>query len=201
MVRRPTDGSGSSARLEQAILDAGTRCIRRWGVAKTSLDDIAREAGCSRATEYRIFPGGRASLWRAIATREVERFFETLSTLLQATGSVEDLLVAGFTEASVRIRQHAAPRFLLMYDPDDEVTQPLHASDVVAVASEFAASHLERFLPAERAHSVAELSVRLIVSYLSVPSDHLDPSDESAARDLVRRYVLPVVTAPAPTLA
>ena len=30
-------------------------CIARYGLAKTTLDDVAREAGCSRATLYRYF--------------------------------------------------------------------------------------------------------------------------------------------------
>ena len=39
------------------LLDATLACIARVGVSKTTLDDVAREAGCSRATLYRYFPG------------------------------------------------------------------------------------------------------------------------------------------------
>jgi len=46
--------------LEQRMVAAAVRCVARWGLAKTSLDDIAREAGSSRATAYRVFPGGIA---------------------------------------------------------------------------------------------------------------------------------------------
>ena len=45
--------------LEQRMVAAAIRCVSRWGLAKTSLDDIAREAGASRATAYRVFPGGK----------------------------------------------------------------------------------------------------------------------------------------------
>ena len=51
----------SDAPLEQRILAATIRCVSRWGVGKTTLDDIAREAGCSRATIYRVVPGGKVS--------------------------------------------------------------------------------------------------------------------------------------------
>ena len=50
---------------EQRIVDATTRCIARWGVAKTTLDDVAREASCSRATVYRLFPGGKDAVLEA----------------------------------------------------------------------------------------------------------------------------------------
>ena len=47
------------------ILDAALACIARVGVGKTTLDDVAREAGCARATVYRCFPG-RQALLRAL---------------------------------------------------------------------------------------------------------------------------------------
>jgi len=38
------------------VLDAALTCVGRVGLAKTTLDDVAREAGCARATVYRYFP-------------------------------------------------------------------------------------------------------------------------------------------------
>ncbi|MGH9301919.1 MAG: TetR/AcrR family transcriptional regulator, partial [Acidimicrobiales bacterium] len=59
----PAPDGGPS--LEERIMDSALECGSRWGVAKTSLDDVARQAGCSRATIYRLFPGGKASLVQA----------------------------------------------------------------------------------------------------------------------------------------
>ena len=39
------------------VLDAAVACIARVGLTKTTLDDVARDAGCARATVYRHFPG------------------------------------------------------------------------------------------------------------------------------------------------
>jgi AcrR family transcriptional regulator len=47
--RSPADAGEARERL----LDAAERCFLRWGPAKTTLDDIAEEAGVSRATVYR----------------------------------------------------------------------------------------------------------------------------------------------------
>src|SRR5437764_8400576 len=44
------------------IVEATLRCVARWGMAKTTLDDVAREAGLSRATVYRVVPGGKENL-------------------------------------------------------------------------------------------------------------------------------------------
>ena len=53
-------------------------CIARWGTAKTTLDDIAREAGCSRATIYRLFPGGKRAVLDAAGEVELARILDEL---------------------------------------------------------------------------------------------------------------------------
>jgi hypothetical protein len=45
----------------QRILEATYVCVARWGLAKTTVEDAAREAKVSRATVYRTFPGGGTS--------------------------------------------------------------------------------------------------------------------------------------------
>ena len=72
-----TDSSRSTptpASAEDRVLDAATRCCDRWGMAKVTVDDIAAEAGISRATLYRLFPGGKEVLYEALrrrASREI----------------------------------------------------------------------------------------------------------------------------------
>ena len=62
--------SSSSPQLADRVLDAALACVARVGVAKTTLDDVAKEAGCARATVYRCFPG-RQALMRAVLDREI----------------------------------------------------------------------------------------------------------------------------------
>ena len=49
-------GSPSPAQSAR-VLDGALACVARVGLGKTTLDDVAREAGCARATVYRCFPG------------------------------------------------------------------------------------------------------------------------------------------------
>ena len=55
---------------EQRLLEATLVCLARHGIAKTTLDDVAREAGVSRATLYRYFPGKQALLSAAVTDRK-----------------------------------------------------------------------------------------------------------------------------------
>ena len=48
--------------LRHRLLAATYQCVSRFGLAKTTIDDVAKESGLSRATIYRQFPGGRDEL-------------------------------------------------------------------------------------------------------------------------------------------
>lgn len=41
---------------QQKIIDATIRCVKQWGIEKTNLNDIAKEAGVTRPTVYSYFP-------------------------------------------------------------------------------------------------------------------------------------------------
>jgi AcrR family transcriptional regulator len=68
--------------LETRLLDACLECIARWSVAKTTINDVAQSTRCSRATIYRLFPGGRESLLHQLAVREVTSFFDAMDAAL-----------------------------------------------------------------------------------------------------------------------
>ena len=98
------------------IIDGTLACLARHGTVKTTVDDIARQSGVSRATVYRAFPGGRDEILGAVVDTEVARLFSALGVRL---GSAEDLasaLVGGIVEASVRLRDHAALHFLVEHE-------------------------------------------------------------------------------------
>src|SRR5689334_2299686 len=61
----------ASKRLERAhrILDAATVLILRWGYNKTTIDDIARQAGVGKGTVY-LHWNTREELFAALMKRE-----------------------------------------------------------------------------------------------------------------------------------
>jgi AcrR family transcriptional regulator len=177
----------------QRVIDATLRCIARWGVAKTTLDDIAREARCSRATVYRLFPGGKDALIEAVATSEVMRFFAALGARLDETDTLEDLLVAGMTEAARHLQQHGALQFLLQHEPEAVLPHfAFRSADaVLGTVRRFAGPYLARFLDVDEAPRAAEWVARIVLSYTSCPADGVDLADEESVRRLVRTFVLP----------
>jgi AcrR family transcriptional regulator len=196
----PAGGTGTGTGLnhqEARIVEATLRCIARWGMGKTTLDDIARESGYSRATVYRIFPGGKDGLVETVARVEIARFFSAVADRLAAATSLEDLLVAGIAEVSRRLDGHEALQFLLAHEP--EVILPKlafsHQDEVLRAATAFAAPYLARWLGDEDAARAAEWVARIVLSYTSNPADHVDMGDEDSVRSLVRAFVLPGLVA------
>jgi AcrR family transcriptional regulator len=184
----PADGSA-----ERRVVDAALRCVGRWGVAKTTLEDVAREAGYSRATVYRLFPGGKENLFEAVASSEVERFFVQLAQWVHDADTLEDALIAGITYTANALTDHEALQYLLAYEPD--VILPLISfaqADVLLRAVALAtAPYLARFVGEDEAPAAAEWVARVVLSYTLTPADGFDMTDAESARRLVRTFVLP----------
>ena len=178
---------------EARLIAAMLACVGRWGVAKTTLDDVARRAGCSRATVYRAFPGGKDSLVEATVRSEVVRLLTTEAEALEGRDDLEDILVTGMVTAGRHLAEHEVLQCLLTHEP--EVVLPLVAftrmDAVYAVVRNFFAPYLAAHVGPDEAPRVAEWLARLTFSYTLCPSDAFDVCDEESVRRLVRGYVLP----------
>ena len=66
-------------------------CIALAGMAKTTVDDVAAASGVSRATIYRLFPGGKDEVLRETVGWEMDRFFLHLGEELGDTPDFPDV--------------------------------------------------------------------------------------------------------------
>ena len=192
--RDATDGArAASAPPAARVLGATITCLGRWGLGKTTLDDIAREAGVSRATVYRLFPGGKDTLVRAAITAELAAFEQALGGRLAGIESLEDLLVATVTFTTEAVRDHEVLQFLLAHEPDQVLPHLAFArfDPVLAGAAAIGGPWLEPHLGAEGAARAAEWVARLVLSYALAPSEHYDLGDAGDARRFTRTFLLP----------
>lgn len=187
---------------EGRVLGALLDCIGRWGIAKTTAEDIARAAGISRATLYRAFPGGKDVVVDALVRHETARFFREVSARLDRAETIEDVATIGMVEAARFLADHRALGYLLRHEPDRVLPAfAFHRLDrVLAVATDFAVPHLRRFLADDHTAALrAELVVRALLSYVVNPSPALDLTSEADVRRFVTTYLLPgLVTNPEP---
>ena len=179
------------------VVDAALACLARYGTTKTTVDDIAREVGLSRATIYRAFPGGREEILAAVVDTEAARFFSALGVRLGEASNLGEALVAGIVDASTRIRDHAALSYLVTHEPETILGHlAFEDSDrLMRAASRFTAPFLARWLRPAQAARVAEWATRIVLSYAVSPSPRTDLCDAEQARRIVDTYVLPGVRA------
>jgi AcrR family transcriptional regulator len=187
--------------IADAAVDAALRCIARWGVAKTTLEDVAREARTSRATVYRAFPGGKDALFAALADRELGRLEHAVATAIVGAGDLEDALVAAIGSVARHLDAHTAFQYLLVHEPGFVLPHlAFHQLDALlarvrAFGAPLLAPHLGGDL--DEAGLAAEWVARIVLSYTSCPAPGVRLTDDLSVRQLVRSFVLPGLLTPA----
>lgn len=178
---------------ETRILDATKVCFERWGIAKVSIDDIAAEAGVSRATLYRMFPGGKDVVFEALRVRDLEEFFTELDKGVGGATDLEDLIVSAVVVATRELRSDHHLAIMLASEPGDALSQLTVQGlpRIIRMASMSFAPLVEPYLGRKSAARLVELLARLVISYFLAPSDLVDLGDAQSARRFVRAHVLP----------
>jgi AcrR family transcriptional regulator len=185
------------------ILDAAKQCCEQWGFEKVTVDDIAAAAGVSRATLYRLFPGGKDVLFEALRVRERSEFFDALTAQVHDVDDLEDLVVRLVVTATRELRADEHLALMLASEPGETLVE-LTAGGmprIIETATDYLGPLLKPHLAPEVAPVVIELLVRLTLSYFLAPSVHVDFGDPASARAFLRPglSLLPTSTTPSST--
>ncbi|MGH9294530.1 MAG: TetR/AcrR family transcriptional regulator, partial [Acidimicrobiales bacterium] len=153
-------------------LDGALACVARFGVSKTTVDDVARRAGLSRATLYRLFPGGRNELLAAMAQREIARALAALATRLDQAPSLRDRLLITLVVSSELICGHEALATAVSEDAGSVLPYLSFSGldKVLAVSAAFLAPQLTGELSNPDASRVGEWVGRLVLSHVVCPA-------------------------------
>jgi AcrR family transcriptional regulator len=179
----------SSRRAEVAadrILDAAGDLFVDHDVGGVGMNDIARAAGCSRATLYRYFEN-REVLHTAYVHREAYRLHEQLTELVGGIPDPRERLLAGLTMSMKLVRE--SPALSSWFATADS---PIGAE--MAEQSEVIQALTSGFLLSLRpddpgvVHRRARWLVRVLTSLLIFPGR--DADDERA---MLEQFVVPMV--------
>jgi AcrR family transcriptional regulator len=179
----------ASSRSEVAadrILDAAEELYTQRDQASIGMNEIARAAGCSRATLYRYFES-REALRAAYVHREARRLGRAITEQIDGIDDPRERLVASITAALRMVRESPALSSWFA------VTRPPIGGEIAGqseVITALAAAFVNSLGPADAAtvQRRARWVVRVITSLLMFPGH-----DEADERAMIEEFVVPVV--------
>ena len=175
------------------LLEAGYACIGRYGLGKTTVEDVARQAGVSRATVYRHFPGGRDELLREVIAWETTRFFLRLAESVAGIHDFADMLEEALLYAHEAVEGHAVLQQVLATEPERLIpTLTVESGRICRQIAEFLVPYLRaepRLRPGVDAAEAADYVARMLLSWIGSPG-RWDLTDRRQVRALVETEFL-----------
>jgi AcrR family transcriptional regulator len=182
-----------------SIVDAAYGEFLDYGLRRTNVDVVARRAGVSRATLYRRFDG-KDALVQAVLVRESRRFFGGIVEAVGELPTAEERLVEGFV-VGVRFAR-ADPLLNRLLASDAEALLPYLTTNgalVVAAATEFLVQRAAelpeglRTVGGREPAGVAELFVRLAISFTLLPDGVIPLESDDQVRTFAQNYLAPLM--------
>ena len=170
------------------ILSATVTCLGRYGIGKTTVDDVAKEAGLARATVYRHFPDGKDDLIAAAIAWAVEAFFTDLAIAVDDAPDFPSLLERALLHAHRAVEEHDVLQKVAETEPERLLPQLSQSAPLITDAVRV---YFERKLstvslrPGVTVEEAASWLSRLAVSFV-LGGGLWDLSDPEAVRRLVR---------------
>ena len=192
-----TRAVAEAAGVQERLLDSAEACFARFGLAKTTMEDVAKWAGMSRASVYRYFKN-RDELLMGVVEREARRTAEQIEIQLRPIHDPGQYIVEGILVALAEIPERPALSMLFAAEAVGVTTRLLLTSErLVDIALELVLPVIE---PARKngllrenveVSAMMEWIFRIIGSYLTVPSALAHSEEEM--RVLLRTMLLPAL--------
>ncbi|MFE0101529.1 TetR/AcrR family transcriptional regulator [Streptomyces sp. NPDC059009] len=184
--------------LREKVLDAAREQFITFGVRRSTVDDVAKRARVSRVTVYRRV-GNKDQLVQECLLREYRRFVAEVDEAVAELPTMEERLVEGFVVLHRHLRDHPLIGGLMRLEP--EFMLPFLTVDsgpAFLAMREYLATRLRRAQRTEgRPESdptpVAELMIRITVSFLLNPVSCFVLEEDDQSRAFVRRYLVPLL--------
>ncbi|NMN98610.1 TetR/AcrR family transcriptional regulator [Antrihabitans stalactiti] len=176
---------GRSSMAADRILDAAAREFVEKGVPATGMGDIARAAGCSRATLYRYFENRRA-LHVAFIHRAARQIGRRIAETTRQGAEPGDRVVEAMLTALREVR--ADPTLVAWFRAGEAgiAIEIAHSSEVIGVLG--AAIVGDAGADETQARRLGAWLVRVTVSLLAVPG-----RDEDDERAMLEQFVVPLL--------
>ncbi|TML65498.1 MAG: TetR/AcrR family transcriptional regulator [Actinobacteria bacterium] len=188
--------------VRERILEAAYECVARYGLGKTTVEDVTRAARVSRATVYRYFPGGRDQLVSEVIAWETGRFFGRLAEAVAGAGDFAGLLEEALVFAHRAIEEHEVLQKILETEPERLLPQlTVQSERILVFIRGFLLPYLERerLRPGVDPGEAADYVSRMLLSFTASPG-RWDLTDRAQVAELVRTELVAGILEPAETV-
>lgn len=178
--------------LREHILEAAYACLGRHGLARTTVEDVARQAQVSRATVYRYFPGGKEQLLRDTVNWEASRFLDRLAAATADAADFATLLEDALMFAHRAVDEHDVLQHMLATEPATIISQlTIGADRLVGLLTLWLAPHVAAadLRPGTTVDAAGGYLARMMLSFIGAPGQW-DLGDRSQVATLVRTEFL-----------
>lgn len=190
---RPTHAPSHVDQKLDQILDSAERLVRRFGIRKTSMSEVAAGAGVSRATLYNYFQD-KESLISALLDRAQRQFCRTA----EAEVAKESSLLDKVTLAVLWSRQEAAAGLFLGISETEPETAAMMALSGPHIQScmDFWPKHIQQAIDtgelcaALDANLTADWIQRTVLSLVIFPTTMVDVDNKQELRDYLKRHLM-----------
>lgn len=182
----------------EQLLKAAEACFARYGIVKTTMVDVARAVGLSRATVYRYFPD-RDGLILAVVVRRSKKLVRHARAYIDGYPAFEDKVVEGLIYLVDHGRQDEIVRLLVTPEhmglASAIVGGAQAAADVTAELWDpiFAEAQARGEMPADIDRPKACAWLTYVQLILIGRLDFVDGRPE-LHREMLREFVLPGLT-------
>lgn len=175
---------------QQRILDAAIHCIKQWGVEKTSLNDIAKQAGVTRPTVYSYFPNKNEVIRQALLQSGLA-FRERLFVHIKSFDDTPQRLIECVAFAIEELPKEPYLALILQADLSAHVNQnALSSEDGFAICLMlFEEVFKDAGISANELKEITEYTVRITLSLLILKGPVTRNCDE--LRSFLKRRLLP----------
>ena len=186
---RPKNDTEAKLRLCEAALE----CIKLRGLERTTMSDIAKEAGVARPTLYKHFKSKTEIFFAAI---DSVAFFFTESVVANARefSTYEERVIETIIFVVTRLPQHRYLSLVLEHECAAALRERAFLDEATLIFSQMTAEPLIEIRPdlKDQGVEITETMSRFALSLILFPGKYANDTD--GLRELIRKRILPGLT-------
>lgn len=183
---RPKNDTEAKSRVCKAALE----CLKRIGLEKTTMSDIAREAGIARPTLYKHFKNKTEVLFTAIDI-EAYSFAESVVEHAKTFATIEERIIETIVYVVKELPKDQNLSMVLNHELAGALRARAFSDEATLVFSEMTAVPLIEIRPdlADQGVEISEIMSRFAISMILFPGQYSEDFD--SLRGLIKRRLLP----------